>query len=314
VHVTAIDVAYDDGRNQEFHMSVASGDDVTLTVRSVRSCRDGVIDFFQPVPPPYLTNHGGTWRFVDNGDGTTFVQVTHVWNLGPEAPVWFPDGPAGTTAQQIAGVLAEHSRLALTRWRDLFAGTTTDGPLTDIGASVQLVRERRAQVETVRAEADVEAAPGDVYAVYADIDRWPQLFPGVLAAEITYDDGYNQEFTMTVEKDGRLESVRGVRYLRRPDEIEMCHFTPPPGMSTFRCRRTFTGRAGGARITELREFSRIAGHTPVPGYASNLQALLEQRMRDAAAVVPAPRRATALAGSWAGAADELEPHIVRGLD
>lgn len=316
VHVTAIDVDYDDGRNQEFHMTVESGDDITLIVRSVRCCHDGVIDFFQPVPPPYLAHHGGTWRFTDNGDGTTHVEVTHVWNLGPAAGDWYPDGPAGSTAEQIRHVLAEHSRLALARWRDLFAGTAADGAsLDDIADSVALAA-RSPRVERVRAEADVESPAAAVYEVYADVASWPRHFDSVLAAEIVYDDGYNQEFTMTVQKDGRVESVRGVRYLRRPDEIEMCHFTPPPGMATFRCWRTFAGwPRGGSRVTELREFHRAAGTVASEGYEAGLQALLEQRIRDAAAVVvPAPRRPAVLVGAVRSGDADLESQIVRGLD
>lgn len=314
VHVTGIDVHYDDGRNQEFHMTVESGDDVTLTVRSVRCCHDGVIDFFQPVPPPYLTHHGGTWRFSGNHDGTTDVEVTHVWNLGPEAPSWFPAGPSGSTADQVRQVLAEHSRLALSRWRDLFAGTVTGGsPLQDIGESLALA-DRSVPVRSVRAEAEVDAPAADVYEVYADIAEWPRHFDSVLAAELTYDDGYNQEFTMTVEKDGRIESVRGVRYLRRPGEMEMCHFTPPPGMATFRCRRDFSARHDGTtRVSELREFGRAAGSTSPEGYENGLRELLEQRIRDAA-LVAAPRPSAALVGALRSGGDASEPHILRGLE
>lgn len=127
IHVTDIDVLYDDGRNQEFLMTVQSGNDATLQVRSVRCCHDEVIDFFQPVPPPYLTHHGGTWRFTENGVGGTDVEVTHVWDLAQNASDWYPPTADGSTEERIHRVLADHSALALTRWRDLFAMATTDG-------------------------------------------------------------------------------------------------------------------------------------------------------------------------------------------
>jgi polyketide cyclase/dehydrase/lipid transport protein len=116
-HVLEIDVRYDDGRYQEFFMTVSSADP-RLRVRSVRNCRTDLIEFFQPEPPVFLRHHAGSWRLRSLPDGACEVVATHAWTLAPrEAAASFPDTPAATTAQRVRGLLAEHSRLALTTWR-----------------------------------------------------------------------------------------------------------------------------------------------------------------------------------------------------
>lgn len=116
-HVHALDVSYDDGQYQEFRMSVASENEQMLHVRSIRNCRPGIIEFFQPEPPPYLLHHGGVWRFTATSPGNTQVVVTHVWNLGDRLAEFFPEVDGRSGAQQVREVLAHHSNLALARWK-----------------------------------------------------------------------------------------------------------------------------------------------------------------------------------------------------
>ncbi|WP_432946249.1 SRPBCC family protein [Kribbella sp. CA-253562] len=116
-HVHAIDLIYDDGQYQEFRMSVASEGEQMLHVRSVRNCRPGIIEFFQPEPPPYLRHHGGVWRFTPAAAGATRVEVTHVWNLGDRVGEFFPDRDGKSGPEQVRDVLAHHSELALGRWK-----------------------------------------------------------------------------------------------------------------------------------------------------------------------------------------------------
>lgn len=116
-HVHAIDLSYDDGQYQEFRMSVASGNEQMLHVRSVRNCRPGVIEFFQPEPPPYLQHHGGVWRFTATSTTSTRVEVTHVWNLGDRLAEFFPERAGRSGTDQVREVLAHHSNLALSRWK-----------------------------------------------------------------------------------------------------------------------------------------------------------------------------------------------------
>jgi hypothetical protein len=123
-HILKIDVAYDDGQYQEFWMTVQSeADGSPLTVRSVRNCTPGVIEFFQPEPPAFLRHHGGIWRFRALGDDATEVQITHVWNLHPEgAAQQFPSDADASTEEKVARTLAGHSRITLETWQSILAG------------------------------------------------------------------------------------------------------------------------------------------------------------------------------------------------
>ncbi len=120
-HVQEIDVAYDDGQYQEFWMTVASETDGSpLRVRSIRNCRYRQIEFFQPQPPRFLRHHAGIWRFLPQGADACLVEVSHLWNLEPRvAAEVYPATAASSTEQQVAEMLAGHSRLALASWRSV---------------------------------------------------------------------------------------------------------------------------------------------------------------------------------------------------
>lgn len=120
-HILRIDISYDDGHYQEFLMTVKSENDGSpLTVRSVRNCTPGVIEFFQPEPPAFLLNHGGVWRFKALGENATQVTITHVWNLHPErAAQTFPPDEHGSTEDKVAATLAAHSCITLETWQDI---------------------------------------------------------------------------------------------------------------------------------------------------------------------------------------------------
>lgn len=122
-HILQIEIAYDDGQYQEFWMTVKSETDGSpLTVRSVRNCRPGVIEFFQPEPPPFLRHHGGIWRFRTLSDGATEAEITHVWNLHSErAAQMFPADRDGSTEEKVRRTLAGHSRITLQTWQSILA-------------------------------------------------------------------------------------------------------------------------------------------------------------------------------------------------
>lgn len=124
-HVQKMDILYDDGQYQEFWMTVRSETDGSpLKVRSIRNCRPGQIEFFQPVPPRFLRHHAGIWRFrAGDGEATCTVDVTHVWNLRPEvAAEVYPDSPERSTGQQVEDMLAGHSGTALRSWQRVLTG------------------------------------------------------------------------------------------------------------------------------------------------------------------------------------------------
>lgn len=103
----------------------------------------------------------------------------------------------------------------------------------------------------------VEAPAARVYGVYADLSRWPEVLPDVLRVEVHYEDGYNQEFSMTVERPAGEETVRGVRYCRPAHELELVQTTPPPGLSRMVGVWTFTPEGDRTRVTASREFALL---------------------------------------------------------
>jgi aromatase len=83
-HCRAVDMRYDDGRNQEFVMTVdVRGSEERI--RSIRRCNThgGNITYFQPEPPPVLRAHTGEWR-VEPVPGGTRVVSWHAVELEPE--------------------------------------------------------------------------------------------------------------------------------------------------------------------------------------------------------------------------------------
>lgn len=106
--------------------------------------------------------------------------------------------------------------------------------------------------ETITIDAPVERA----YAAFANLERWPQILPDTVGVDVTYFDGYNQEFSMTVERPGGLETVRGFRYCRAPHELELVQTTPPPVMTRMSGRWRFDEVDGGATlVTATRSFA-----------------------------------------------------------
>ena len=113
--------------------------------------------------------------------------------------------------------------------------------------------------ETITVEAPIERT----YAAFADLDRWPEILPDTVGVDVMYFDGYNQEFTMTVERPGGLETVRGFRYCRAPLELEMIQTTPPPIMTRLSGVWTFAELPQGG--TEVRVTRRFGLKSPEQG-------------------------------------------------
>jgi ribosome-associated toxin RatA of RatAB toxin-antitoxin module len=113
----------------------------------------------------------------------------------------------------------------------------------------------------------VDAPPERAYAPLADLSTWPRILPDTLGVDILYSDGYNEEFTMTVQRPAGPETIRGIRYCRAPYELELVQTTPPPGFARMTGRWTFTPEDGGTRITAQRRFERlpsVEGEDPGP--------------------------------------------------
>jgi aromatase len=117
-HVRAVDVLYDDGRYQEFLMTVDS-DPGQIEVRSVRNCdKENLhIEFFQPTPPKFLKHHAGGWNFTKVDDNTCKITTYHQWNVNAEvAAETFKDAEQGYQ-ERVKALLLEHAKFALQTWK-----------------------------------------------------------------------------------------------------------------------------------------------------------------------------------------------------
>jgi hypothetical protein len=128
-------------------------------------------------------------------------------------------------------------------------------------------------------EIIVIGAPVDeVFEGFADLDHWRCALPDVLATNVAYDDGYNQEFTMTVDRPTGPETVRGFRYTRRPGEIEVWQTTPPPGLAALRGVWSFRPVGPGTEVRARRTFTVADPGADTAAVAAKLRATLRTNL------------------------------------
>ncbi|MGA1840878.1 MAG: SRPBCC family protein [bacterium] len=80
----------------------------------------------------------------------------------------------------------------------------------------------------VKQDIIIHAPIADVYDRFANIHEWKNILPDVLDIDTIYDDGYHQEFKMTVERPTGNETIRAVRYCIKNSLIEIFQPIPPP--------------------------------------------------------------------------------------
>ncbi len=116
-HVEGVEVLYDDGTYQEFTMDVRSPAGL-IHVRSIRRCElNQSIEFFQPMPPPFLKHHSGGWRFDRLGADRCLLSTYHKWNVEREAAAEKFGSSGKDVNTCIEALLLEHAKLALESWQ-----------------------------------------------------------------------------------------------------------------------------------------------------------------------------------------------------
>lgn len=119
-HIKALNVLYNDGRYQEFTMTVDSETDAgDLIVRSVRLC-DQVnleIDLFQAEPPPFLKHHAGGWKFIPLYKTKCEVLLFHTWNLNHEVAKHILQKPGQNYQEILSFLMEKHVKDVMKNWK-----------------------------------------------------------------------------------------------------------------------------------------------------------------------------------------------------
>lgn len=95
--------------------------------------------------------------------------------------------------------------------------------------------------------------------VFWDIVGWQRVWDRINEVEVRYDDGQHQEFAMAVERDGRTEQVRTLRFRTGETAIDFFSPDPPPTMGFHRGQWRFASEEGGCRATAVRDYALLRG-------------------------------------------------------
>ncbi len=144
---------------------------------------------------------------------------------------------------------------------------------------VKLSKGLSAMKKTATVEKVFTADLNTVYSAYWNLQLWPKALETILEAQTDYDDGIHQYFSMTVDVNGRRETVNGVRIGAPFNRIEFCHFNPPPGFVVMRGEWRFQAFSSstGTLVSADRTFAReLSGDENAA--ALRLEALLEKNL------------------------------------
>lgn len=119
-HIKAVNVLYNDGRYQEFTMTVDSETEAgDLTVRSVRRCDqlNLQIDLFQAEPPPFLKHHAGGWEFIPLNETKCEVILFHTWNLNHRVAKQIFQETGKNYQEVLSGLMEDHVKDVMKNWK-----------------------------------------------------------------------------------------------------------------------------------------------------------------------------------------------------
>lgn len=93
-----------------------------------------------------------------------------------------------------------------------------------------------------------------VFTAFANLSNWQHLLNDVLNVQMLYNDGYHQEFLMTISRSLAAETIRGFCFCSPNSRIEIFHAEPPSGFKSLADIWTFEEFKEGTRVTVERQF------------------------------------------------------------
>ncbi len=115
-------------------------------------------------------------------------------------------------------------------------------------------------IDIVESGVVMPAPRAQVAELFWNICAWHAIWTKIYEVEVRYDDRVHQEFVMGVQRDGRREDVRTIRYRRDDGDIDFFSPAPPPTMSAHNGRWGFRAHStdpGRCHVTARREYRLI---------------------------------------------------------
>jgi hypothetical protein len=122
--------------------------------------------------------------------------------------------------------------------------------------------------DLLEARVHVRAAVPEVASLFWDVVAWTNVWNRIEQVSVLYDDPLHQEFRMEVERDGRTEAVRTIRFRDSlpgalagggGGDITFFSPNPPPTMTHHRGQWLFVPVGGGCGIVARRDYALRRG-------------------------------------------------------
>jgi aromatase len=142
---------------------------------------------------------------------------------------------------------------------ELVAAATDENSLREL-AAIRDVLERESGARPAQSlaavfecETSIEGSKEDVYQALARISDWPGLLPHCRAIDMHYDDGHDQELTMTVAVGDRTERIRSIRHCDGKSTIRYFQPNPPPALKRHSGEWVVHEQNGAVRVVSRHE-------------------------------------------------------------
>ncbi|WP_437957063.1 hypothetical protein WME76_37890 [Sorangium sp. So ce119] len=162
---------------------------------------------------------------------------------------------------------------------------------------------------TLIVEGIVPLPAASTVQTFWSLERLRESWPAIVAFDVHYEDDAHQEVSMVVDRDGELEHIRVVRFLRGND-VEFFNPVAPPAMTFHRglwAVTPFSADRSHVRIEREYELRRLAAEDDAmfverrarfrAAFRARLEAILASVGAERRPAAPSGRRASKEGGS-----------------
>ena len=108
----------------------------------------------------------------------------------------------------------------------------------------------------IHQEIIIAANADEISALFWNIKAWNNIWMPIQTIEMLYEDDNHQEMIMKVDRDGKMESNRTIRFRHHVSgEIAFFSPTPPPMMSYHKGFWRFVANGKQTKIISERDYS-----------------------------------------------------------